>query len=477
MIDYIFGSLARMIYEPLSVAVLVWLPLAFFFCKKETKSTPLFLKRDGGDSASTHLPVTKKSRIAFVLAFGGVICMLLWRIMFHELMVSGRYSSFLIYPTVIFTGCLSVKFGVFVGWVFKKLKLSFKLRRDVLTFIGAVVFIGLLIPCLCKSLRFNTFSDYSAKIARAYLAHCQKPGELHVIDKEHSRIAWYTKKRLDDIAIILPEEDKPHANMIGERVELMKNVQGEHWFIFFWDKKAGVPDSAALQIAPESGSWEIVEKAATSKRRKRHLYLCRFVPALPDIKAWHGKVPDLPPGNITSNAGFEKCRDKNKIIRLQEYFRQTGVTEYFDLSNRKIPDNWWFNIGKWNKDNPPDMRLTEKNPLHGRYSLFMDGTAPKSFASCNNGTYISGKRCNYAFFVRNGSTQSVRFETAVFSRNTESKKYILRKVNKFILPPGKTCRIKGKIPTDTYPEFERNFCLQLKSFGKVTVDQVSFIPY
>lgn len=79
--------------------------------------------------------------------------------------------------------------------------------------------------------------------------------------------------------------------------------------------------------------------------------------------------------------------------------------------------------------------------------------------------------------VRVEGDKPSKYGIATISRNVKLNKYQIFYQREFLLQPGKIYRIFGKIPTDTFSEDYRNFCLQLRSYGAVTVDQVSLIPY
>ena len=451
MLEYLFQEIPKMIFEPLAVTVLLWALLAFFFFRKRNKALFRFFT-------------------------GAVLFMIAWRVACHSIMLSSRYAAFLIYPAVIFCACFTVKCAPFFRWVFKKFKLQFPWRNAFCRFLPAAVLVGLSIGCLIRTFRIDHYSDYRRKAAFAYLKHRKAPGEVHIAHDEFNRISWYTgHKRSEAYTIYLPD-NTPFFPKIKNTVQRLKNVPGEHYLFFFLNKGEPTPSPESMNFSKDHGSWQIIARYYTTKRKKKEFLVARYTPVCPNIREWKGPVPPMPKGNFHANSDFEKPFAEVHRKSHQISYRKNKIRGYEDLNKRKLPHGWWHSLGKWNANNPPDIRLSDKAPLAGKYSLSVDSRLPRRYAHCCSWYYFN-KRCQFTIFVRAEGDKPSIFQVFIPTRNLKLKKYRREMQMDFKLQPGKTYRIHGTIPADEFEKDWRSFSIQFGVRGFVTVDQLSLVPY
>ena len=102
MADYLFRSIPGIVFEPFAVCLLTWCVLILPFFRK-------------------------KNRILFWGIFTAIALMTVWRLCFHHIVVSARYSAILVYPLMAVSACLCIKISPFGIWIMKKCKFGIEL--------------------------------------------------------------------------------------------------------------------------------------------------------------------------------------------------------------------------------------------------------------------------------------------------------------------------------------------------------------
>lgn len=452
MFSYLFQSIPRIIFEPLAVVVLLWGLLSLFFLRK-------------------------KDRLLFWFVTTAILFMLTWRIACHAVMYSRRYSSFLIYPTIIFCALFCVKLVPFLRLILKKCKLDSLLLRRLAFAFGIVVIIGLNVGSLIKITKFNRYTEFVPKICQEYLKHCKTQGELYVDEDECNRVAWYTNKKTEEIGRIRNIKAEGRFSGAKKCIEKLQNYPGEHYLILFHDRGLGEPTLKNMKLSSEYGSLNIIARQYTSKRKSKELLLVHFKPGCPNIEEWKGAIPELPVNNLCKNGDFETPLADTYVKNMQKRYDDFGIGKIYDLSVRKVPNLWWLSLGRWNSSNPPDMRLVTERPLAGKSSFFMDGSSPRQIAAANTWYFLENKRIKYSLFVRAESGKPVDFSIGVVSRNIKRSHFPVTYTKSFKLQPEKLYHIYGSIPIGTFPADLQNCSFMMRTNGAVTVDQVSMIPY
>lgn len=451
MFSYLFQSVTGIVFEPLAVTLLLWCILAFGFFRK-------------------------KNKVLFWFFTGAVIFMLVWRLACHSVMVSARYAAFLIYPTVICCACFTFKCAPFFRWLFKKFKLEFPGRNAFCRLISVAVFIGLSIGCLIKTFRIDPYATHLKQAAQFYVKHRRGPGELYIAEKAHKPISWYVGLKEYEANLLYVPENASSFQYVRNTVELLRNVPGEHYLFFYLKKGEVEPSQEIMKLAPDYGSWKIVARYYTTKRKKEELLVARYKPVCPDIQEWKQPMPLQSAKNLHPNGDFEKKRSASQIKILESSYRKLQVKDCSLLTQIPLPTSWGIVINKWNAPNPPVVRLSDKNPLAGKYSLVIDARQPRSHALCNSWYYFN-KRCKYTIFARGEGDNPSKIQISIGTQNLKLKKFRLEKRWEFRIDPGKVYRLQGTIPLDTFEKDWQNFNLQIGVRGYVTVDQLSLVPY
>ena len=452
MFDYLFNSAFKISFAPFAITAILWALLAFCIFRK-------------------------KNKLFFYLFTGAFFFMLFWRIACHSIMVSSRYSSVLILPLMIFCGCFVVKVQPLFRWLFRKIHWDFPHRNLFCRLLPVALIVGLSMGCFLKIARINPHASFVEDICKIYLKHRRTPGELHVTHKEQERVAWYAKVPLRDIRQLHIPGGTPEVDVLRKRVESLSNIPGDHYFVFYLEKNDPEPSKEFMGLTQDPGSWEIIAQRYTDKRKKKRLLLTRYTPSCPNIRQWNAPIPPQPAGNILKDGDFEKVFTGKGRENLQNFYRKEKIAPYCNTPQRKLPVGWWINISKWNKKNPPDVCLSSSAPLAGKYSLSVDALPPRSRGNCHSWFNAGNRRCRYTLFVRAEGKKETFFTFVASARSNKSKNWKYMLEHRFLLQPGKTYRLHGEIPVDKFPADRRNFVLILSVSGKVSIDQVSLVPY
>ena len=271
-------------------------------------------------------------------------------------------------------------------------------------------------------------------------------------------------------------ENASSFQYVRNTVELLRNVPGEHYLFFYLKKGEVEPSQEIMKLAPDYGSWKIVARYYTTKRKKEELLVARYKPVCPDIQEWEQPMPLQSAKNLHPNGDFEKKRSAEQIKTLETSYRKLQVKDYHLLTQVSFPTSFGIVINKWNAPNPPVMHLSDCKPLAGKYSLVIDARPPRNFAQCYS-LYYFKKLCKYTLFVRGEGNKSSKLQILIVTQNSKLKKFRLEKRWEFLIEPGKVYRLQGTIPLDTFEKDWQNFNLQIGVRGYVTVDQLSLVPY
>ncbi|MBE6372430.1 MAG: hypothetical protein E7055_10215 [Lentisphaerae bacterium] len=445
---YLFKSIPKMLFEPLAICTLIWIILALF----------IFRKRD---------------KLLFWMVFASIVFMLSWRLCFR--MKSSRYAAFLIYPSVIFTACFCLKTRTILHWVFQRLKWGKPLKYFLCKIFPALTVFGLAAACIGKTLHRNPYGNFLYDVTQTYLKHSGGKGCIHT--QRSMRVAWYIGRSLKKEEELNSTQDEAALPFVRKAVAKAQNIPGNHYFFYYLNKGDPEPNSQTMKSELAGGEWKILDRRYVSSRKNREFILALYKPVCPNIEEWSGKIPDQPQGNLYPGGDFETVLQGEKLKDYLDLFKRNGITEYMSPTDRKLPSGWWPGLGEKNKDNPPDIRLHEKSPLAGKYSLFIDSRPPRKTASIGVWGYINDRNCKYSLFVRGNGNEESKLKVILFSQNKVLRKFLTREVLEFLLQPGKLYRIHGSISIDKYPAEWRNFSMEISVDGCVTLDQVSAVPF
>ena len=335
MLKYLFYTAPKMLFEPFAIAALI-----SFACI-------LLLRK-------------KKNALLFRSLTGIVLFMIAWRLSIHSLMLSSRYAQILIYPCIILSGCLCLNTQALFRWLFRKIRLNFPCRKEICKFLPTVLFVSFMIAGIGKSLHIDPYGNHIQNITNAYQKYARKQDHIHIMDSEQHRIAWYLKRKINDFQTFNADKG---IDSVRKAVESLKNIPGNNYLFFYLEKGEKVPSAQSMNFDKDSGSWEILERFYTSRKKRKEIILARYRPVCPNIKEWKEKVPELPADNIFKFGNLEQPVAGTALKNLENYYKKNQIKGYSDLSTRKIPSGWWLVLNQWNKNNPPISVCLKKIPL------------------------------------------------------------------------------------------------------------------
>ena len=451
MADYLFRSIPGIVFEPFFVCALIWCVLILPFFRKNNK-------------------------ILFRGIFVAVIMMTVWRLVLHHVVISARYSVILVYPLMAVSACLCIKISPFGIWIMKKCKMQSGIARICIRFFSTVAVVGLSIACLCNALRFNQYEDAYKKIGVDCSKYRERAGQYHIIEKEYNRIVWYGKLSKSKAKPMRLSNGNSILQVLSQTVESLKNSPGEHFFVFPFKKGETLPSAATLNLREYQGNWEILSRYFNSPRKNKEMILARYTPVCPNVTLWNKKVPAVDSKNICLSGNFEKQLAGKQLQNSMDYFSKLQIKEYSDDTERVLPYGWYPGIGRWNKNNPPDVRLTDIEPLEGKFSLAVDALSPRSVAVISNWK-VYRKNCSYSLYVRAEGVEDCELKINAISRITPTKGHKTNLIDRFVLAPGKVYRFHGEILTEKFPSGWNDYLVQFFVRGKVVIDSVSLEPF
>ena len=416
----------------------------------------------------------KKRRTFFWLLLPSVLFMIIWRVFCHEVMISARYFSILIYPAVIFTVWASFKMEPLARWILRKTHTPLNRRwRFFCKFIPYFFVIGIGIACFGKSLRINPYWEAVPEICQTF-KQIREP-DAHIITNFRERlIAYYGDYDIREIVKLGRSETLSVSEQLFQTLDTRKNFPGVYYIFWEVPRRAKFPTAENMKLTPEIGKLELIERRFIRRQEKEELALFRFTPGCPNITEWKQPVPQLPAKNLFKNGGFELAKKGKELENWIKHLQKSKLDVYLN-SNRLYPASWWLDVGWWNNVNPALMYLSAQNPIAGKYSLRLDGRPPQRHVVLVS---VGTKRGNYtySFFIRGEGDKKSRMYLHFRGWLPTEKKHHIFKTLIFDISPGKLYKIHGEITADMLPAEMKTFIFLPIVVGDVTIDQMQIIP-
>lgn len=404
----------------------------------------------------------------FWIITGTVLFIIGWRLAFHSLMVSSRYASILLYPIVISAAWFTLRFGEDIRMTAQRIHFLRKCEKLGIVF-TVLLFLVLCVWCIDKIRTYNPYADYAIKIGNALTEDAQG-GHFEVCTTtDPSRIAYYAHCGLNDVQKLLFEDDEPWREPLKSKVHSLVNSFDPLYCVFTLNKNEETPTAESLGLTPEMGTWKILRREYTSRKKNREFVLARFSPGHPNIEEWSGPISGLPADNLVKNGDFEAVRKDDDWKKLLKNYTDLNIIPYMD-PDRMIPANWNIDIGTWNLSNPPDLHLSNENVLAGRYSFVADSSYtpfPSSFY-CESIPKTTEDGF-YSFFVRNDCGKRSLVKVFVRTWLPDEGHHILDELVLY-LDPGKIYRIHGVVPAKKFPQGAGSFNFRILAYGRYTFD-------
>ncbi len=416
----------------------------------------------------------KKRRIFFWLLLPSVLFMIIWRIICHEVMLSARYFSILIYPAVIFTVWASFKMEPLTRWILRKTHTQLTRRwRFFCKFIPYFFVIGIGISCFCKALRSNPHLKAVPEICLTF-KQIREPDVQVITNFRERLVAYYGDCDIREIIGIENEKKIPSSELLSQQLKIVKNSSLSYYIFWKVSRKSPLPTAETLKLSPEIGKLELIERRLLHRNAKEELTLFRFTPGRPNITEWKLPIPPLSEKTLFPNGGFELVKQGKELDVWIKHLQKSKLEIYLN-SNWLYPAQWGLSVGWWNNVEPAHMYLSAQNPIAGKYSLRLDGRTPKRDAVLAS-SLIPGGDYAYSFFVRGeGSKKSSIHLNFCEWLPAEQKNHTFQTLI-FNIVPGKLYKIHGKITADMLQGEMKSFILLPVVDGDVTIDQMQIIP-
>jgi hypothetical protein len=417
---------SRVLYEPLSVTVLVAIVLAFY------------------------LNWRKWDRLFWIIA-GSIAFMIAWRLGIG--IFSARYASILIYPTVILVAYLFYR----VTELFPKIPYLCKIPGKYYPWISRGLLIGMLIPCVIKDFRFNHYAGFipeTCKIINADAANYQYPVILDLAG-EATRLQYYSGL----------ESHAAYNSTAPKNIErAVRPYRFLHDAIY-----VVVNERPGESIAfGGDGEWELISSKFKNNRKRLKFNVYRYAPS-PEDKLRHkaGPEPWNASGIPVANGAFEKGSLVPPGDLYIRRFRNKNIP-FFREANFLFPGDWSL-IGApgFEADCNGEVELSG-NSIAGKYSLRMSAAARISV--CHEEIHRAPS-ARLEFFVR-GTPGSI-FAVAVDAYDPDGGFLEFKTIGKFRIFSGDVYQYNiPVIPEDVsyFDKFRLYFVLE---HGEIYLDHVS----
>ena len=390
-----------------------------------------------------------------------LLTLISWRIVFHSLMTSSRYSLVMAYPFYIFCGVFCCNIHLFFPRRIKSFFCSFK------NFQCGLLLTVLLVVCALKIFSFNFFENYI-------------PNTIQTIDKdtdnniycytnkksEINRIVFYSTLNPDNVSFVdmpvFPEED-----LISNELQKLINSPGKHYFVLLSPSH----HISRREKPLDAGVLKCVQRCYTSKRKNKFCAIYRFVPSLPEIEVWNKDLPQLQAKNYCENGDFESALSGKKLEQRIDYYKSIGI-DVISAGLLPLPDICTPSFYQFMSDNPPVIKLDSSSPIQGNSSVLLDSThtiysAGFIFYNLNHHDY------HCSLFVKSLlNTTSLGVHLFTYDATSGTKR--TEKMLSFHIPPNQLYRISFDVDA---PEVDDDilYNLQITAKGKILVDQIELI--
>lgn len=432
MIDTIV-KFSRILYEPLAVTVLLAIVFAFYMNWR------------------------KCDRLFWIIS-GSIFFMLAWRLAIS--IISDRYGSILIYPTIILVVYLFYR----ITEIFKKIPYLCLIPPKYYPWISRGLMVGMLIPCFIKDLRFNRYGDCiikSSEMIKNDANNYDHPGILNFAG-EASRITYYTGIRHENLDL---SKYNPNLSQIVENELKSKRFLYDVIYVVINERPQG---KITLSI---DGNWELISSIFENNHHRWKLNVYRYVPATaskPWTKAESEQMKSSE--NLVINGDFEgvtTIKPDHKDLRL---FRKNELT--FFSHEFKLPVSWSiFGTFGFDKDSNAEVESSKK-AISGQYSLRMHSSKN---ISCYIVPMNEIDHYQLGFLVR-GKINS-RFAIASHQYDEQGKYAGFKVLTELKIFSDDTSLYQLRINREDFLPQSTKFrlCFLLRQ-GEIYLDEVSLIP-
>lgn len=312
MISIFFSRIPRCLFEPLAVCAVLGIILALWLCRK------------------------KQDRM-FWLVSCSLFFMIFWRVGVE--IVSGRYASILIYPTVILVSYFCFHLKELPGMTKVPEKFQYFLPWCLLL-IATGISIG-------KDLRFNHYEEYLRKcadIARLDSMHFQHPLAL-TYGTEVKRIGYYSNLT----TLFYGKGTKIDWNA-DEISDILKRYRyfGDALYLFI-DEKGKAPLIMAEALGVSEQEWSMLASCFQNNHRRKRLTLYRYLPdTIPWKMATKADIEQFQQRDskeVLFNGHFGQIEEKSRFRSVLKMLQQRGLI-FFTKPDWQFPAGWAFELDR-----------------------------------------------------------------------------------------------------------------------------------
>ncbi|MDD2403321.1 MAG: hypothetical protein PHI56_02135 [Victivallaceae bacterium] len=424
---------SRVLYEPLSVTVLIAMVLALYLNRK------------------------KRDRLFWVISVS-IVFMVSWRMWIN--IISSRYGSILIYPTIILVVYLFYR----ITEIFKKIPYLCLIPPKYYPWISRGLMVGMLISCIVKDLRFNHYADFipkSGKIVQTDAVDYHFPVIFNFAG-ESSRMSYYTGITNKDMSfsksnIVLPcdIEDKLKPNrFLYDVIYVVVNERPQ--------------GKITLSI---DGNWELISSNFKNNRKRWKFNVYRYTTPTAckpwtEAKSAQRKSSE----NLVTNGDFEDVTTIKPDHKRLTLFQKNELT--FFSNEFKLPTSWSiFGTPSFEKGSNAEVESSKK-AISGQYSLRMHSSGN---ISCFVVPMNDIDNYQLEFLVR-GKVQS-RFAIASHQYDGQGKYAGFKVLTELKIFSGDTSLYQLRINREDFLPQSTKFrlCFLLRQ-GEIYLDEVSLIP-
>ena len=244
MIEILFESIPKVLFEPIAVGAAFGLLIALVVCWK--KHTPLYW-----------------------IIIITVLFMIGWRMAIR--IISSRYASILLYPGIVAT-------AYFCFQLENLSKFLPKIPGKISRLLPWMFLVGLSIASLVKVLHYNPYEDYvryNCSVAKKDAMCFSHPLAITPQD-ESRRFRYYSDiKTIGSYALDFPG-NIPDVSVI--RSFLNRYSKQCDALYFFLDESASSPPLNAATLHVSSDQWKLLSQQYHNRRKKKQLRLYRYLP-------------------------------------------------------------------------------------------------------------------------------------------------------------------------------------------------------
>lgn len=446
MISIFFSRIPRCLFEPLAVCAVLGIILALWLCRK------------------------KQDRM-FWLVSCSLFFMIFWRVGVE--IVSGRYASILIYPTVILVSYFCFHLKELPGMTKVPEKFQYFLPWCLLLIATGI--------CIGKNLRFNRYENYLRQVIGVIRedARNYRTPLILTYREEHFRTRYYS------LLDVIPMVENNIFLSSNEMRKMIRRYSGYGDALYFLiDEKQSVPPLTAESVGVAPERWKLLISYFQDNRKRKRFSAYRYLPPPVSYQELNGEEVEkfatayekfrIPNGNFELLLPPESPETSiiKSRLRLRKLFREAGAS-FFERKEWDLPDMWsmyWTGAFKPAHDAKAELELSSV-ALVGKYSLRLKGNLP---IIIYNDCLFPKKEYELRFLIRGRKKSQFGIFFHIYDDQERYIKYNDRFY--FRLLSDQVCAYRVRLSATDFETGTRfRICMALHT-GEIFLDEISLTP-